>query len=477
MVNTIDVHRSNFLNRERFETIRRGGFRKVMSNPPTITSGSASTLPTLVPSSSGSASYPVTGFVNGNFTINKTRNLQGLNQYVYGGSAQNVLSPAAYYSNQFGVSAFITDSVFEFGVRASGTDRLLVVKIDDEYVSLTPTAPGTGGALVYYKYDFSSVGGNKERRVDIIGTNISFVGFFLTATGAIRPAPNRGPRMVILGNSFIQSQGNASGSTMGVVQTISDSLGWDDVIGSGVGGADYLSNNSGTSPTFRQRVVGDFLNANPQVGMIFGMGNDVLAGFTPSQVDAEAALLYAQIREAKPDMPMFVVPSCRGGVNRADFPAYIAMRNVLRARANEFGFHFIDTLERPLRGTPQSGLTSGAQSSGASTLTTNFVMQPGSVLDINGVERVHVRSFVNVSTGVYRATIDGVLRNSHASGVQVTQVGPCYITGTGNTGTPSGFGNADVFVGPDGLHQTDLGYTALGTLIANDMMSTFASYA
>ena len=43
---------------------------------------------------------------------------------------------------------------------------------------------------------------------------------------------------------------------------------------------------------------------------------------------------------------------------------------------------------------------------------------------------------------------------------------PFWITGTGNAGSPTGDGNADVYVSADGIHPTAAGSAYLGTRLA-----------
>lgn len=51
-----------------------------------------------------------------------------------------------------------------------------------------------------------------------------------------------------------------------------------------------------------------------------------------------------------------------------------------------------------------------------------------------------------------------------------TNVNGAWITGSGNTSATTGVGNADVYIGPDGVHPNNLGHFFLGSRIADDIM-------
>jgi len=62
--------------------------------------------------------------------------------------------------------------------------------------------------------------------------------------------------------------------------------------------------------------------------------------------------------------------------------------------------------------------------------------------------------------------LNGGWRNS--SGASGPQTGP-WQTGTGNTAAPTGIGNGDIYVGPDGTHPTALGHEYLGRMLASNL--------
>ena len=57
---------------------------------------------------------------------------------------------------------------------------------------------------------------------------------------------------------------------------------------------------------------------------------------------------------------------------------------------------------------------------------------------------------------------------TNSSGASGPQTGP-WQTGTGNSGAPTGVGNGDIYVGPDGTHPTPLGHEYLGRMLASNL--------
>ena len=57
---------------------------------------------------------------------------------------------------------------------------------------------------------------------------------------------------------------------------------------------------------------------------------------------------------------------------------------------------------------------------------------------------------------------------TNSSGASGPQTG-AWQTGTGNAGAPTGVGNGDIYVGPDGTHPTPLGHEYLGRMLASNL--------
>jgi len=79
---------------------------------------------------------------------------------------------------------------------------------------------------------------------------------------------------------------------------------------------------------------------------------------------------------------------------------------------------------------------------------------------------------------MHNVPISTIFRNAHSVGEPMTMKGPSYLTGRGNAGVPTGFGNADVYVSADTVHPTPAGARAKaraqGGLIRNYLASLLA---
>jgi hypothetical protein len=443
----------------------------------TVTTGGASAMASALfrASASGVGGQAVASPVSDCFTYTRGRPADAP-------AAATVMFDNVTVSNAPASGACTTGIVFEHHGPAlelvfSGTFNHFLVKIDDHYVSFTPTATGAGGTTLFYKLDFGGVA--RWRRVEVYGGVLAFDGVKIGPTDTIRPARVRGPRAIILGDSFTAFGCSATGAGIGLA--VSDALGWDDVWNSGVGGSGYLATDGGAVPTFRERVSRDVIAAKPEVVLVFGGVNDSASA---AAVGAEATLLFEQIRRALPGVLLLAAPTFSGGVNKAGFMTALAVKNAVKAACLAAGGLYLDLLEMPLPPgyaipsgatvNPKAGGVSGA-ATGADQLLVDFVPQPGSHLDIDGTERVQVKSFNVVAPGVFGLQFDGSTRLAHAHGEPARMVGPCFWTGTGRAGATTGFGNSDLFVDTDGVHPThDLGFRALGYALADLLLDALA---
>jgi lysophospholipase L1-like esterase len=50
-----------------------------------------------------------------------------------------------------------------------------------------------------------------------------------------------------------------------------------------------------------------------------------------------------------------------------------------------------------------------------------------------------------------------------------------WMTGTGNTGAPTGSGNCDIYIGPDGVHPNDAGHVYLAGRLADEITRLVSS--
>lgn len=432
-----------------------------MASPPTATSGTSSTIssPRKWAAGSGTNTPGLANGVNPYFTY-----LRGAPDYSVGVASgvtfNNVTLTSAptYGSTSFGV-AFIHDGL-EFEIILGGNGTSFLLKVDDEYVSLTKTVIPNNSVSNYYKYAFAEAA---ERRIEIVGNNLRFDGVNTGQTDSLGAAVARGPKTIIIGDSFTENQ------PTGWTTAFADAMGRDDVWGSGDGGTGYLATSSGKKPTFRGRILRDAIAYAPDEVGIVGLVND--SSFTAAALGAEAALLFAQLREALPRAVIWAAPNWKGGVN-TQTATNLDQKDAVKAAALAAGVLWLDLLEMPLAGTPLSGLMNQGYNSGQAGSTgirVKFVPQPGSTLQIGtGAtrERIEVKSFSQAAPGIYNVIFDGALQYAHVTGEPVVQVGNSFWSGSGNEGAPTGYGNSDIYVSDDDVHPSVLGYAAIGRAIA-----------
>lgn len=167
------------------------------------------------------------------------------------------------------------------------------------------------GNFFRIRIDFN---GSRAIRRITLQAEAGFGFWFLTLGGndTLWKSPRQlGPRCIVLGDSFTEGTGAASGATA-FPAVFGKAMGFEDTWASGSGGTGYISNASGsglTRYTFRQRVASDVIAYKPQIVVIAGGINDgpySSQPSTPAQVQAEAILLYRQIIAALPTVRLYV---------------------------------------------------------------------------------------------------------------------------------------------------------------------------
>jgi lysophospholipase L1-like esterase len=238
-------------------------------------------------------------------------------------------------------------------------------------------------------------------------------------------------------------------------------MGWSDVWKSGVGGTGYLNAGTGGRTTFRGRVAADVIAYAPDVVIVAGGINDTSS--SQAAVQAEAALLFAQIRAGLPSALLVVVsPFWRNGVETFT-SALLGVRDGVKAAAVEAGAVYLDVLELPIPATVSTTLAASA----ASGATTVSLVAPVPIRSTITIGQPHERRVVTAlsGTGPYSATV-AALASAHSSGEAVATVGPSLWTGTGKVGTTTGAGNSDLLVTSDGTHPTQAGHNLIGSVVA-----------
>jgi len=452
--------------RWRIPVNNNGNVFSVMATPPTITTNT--TNYTLARAWGAYADFNVGNILSEWFSYPKT------------GIVTTTYPSATYGLDSVGVSFMHYGSAFEIALYETSTDFL--VKVNDQYVSLTPTSTGTsGGTIQYFKYTFASAGWH---RVDIIGFNISLYGVGTAATDTIMPAATRGPRTIFVGDSF--SQGGSFLASVG----FGEYMGWDDVASSGVSSTGYLANAGGTAPTFRQRLQHDVIALSPEVVIFFGGTND--ATQTPSAVQAEALLCYQMIAAALPSTIIGVVVNTGSGVGgkTANQNAVNAAIASAATQAAGMGMNVVNiNLQSLALGTPGASYTLTTTSTGVGNSTAgssafgmvsaaNLRPVVGSTYSIGSgatLEEFQIIAIASATSTITNVTVSTPLLYNNPSST-VTLVGGSFWSGNGNSGTPSGWGNADIITSSDGLHpnRSYAGTGQIGLAIANGFLQATA---
>ena len=457
---------------DRVQIPSRLNIRQTMPTPPTVTTGAVATL-------TGQTRWLVSD--NASFNLGSIANdwCSVLRAPLEGNNVTFSTTPT-YNGNARGFAFIHEGTAIELNF--SGTTTSYLVKVDDQYVTMTPQSTGSGA--FFAKYAFGSV---KRRRIEIIGYNIAFNGIGMGANDSVEPAPIRGPRCIVVGDSFTAGSGASGVAANNFVAVLSDLLGWDDVWASGVGGTGYVADNSGTSINFVARLAHDVISYNPEVVWFVGSVND--DGVSSALVGAAASNAYRQIAAALPNALIVASPNAASGVNGYSSNK-LANNDAMKTAIQSVAGVWVNPLELPLTfatsSTPPKGVLRGAHAanlSGATGLTVyGFVLtggypQLGGTIEIGSGstrERVQVKSgaFAGSDSGRYffTVTFDGALQYAHADGETWKQVGSSYLTGKGKVGATTGFGNADLYVSSDGVHPSDVGHIGLAENLATQFL-------
>ena len=431
--------------------------QKVMASPPTVTSGAAVTLARQWPTAHGDP-Y-VASKISGAFRFTRCKPADILSNAIPSilnvtsntGASPNTVNSVGMVFRHYG-----SDFEIEFSPMNSTT---FLVKVDDEYVSLTPHQI-VATTNIIWKFAFGSAA---NRRIEIILANAVPRGIWTADIDAITPAAVRGPRVLAFGDSFTSMTPNGWWLAFG------DALGLDDVWASGVGGTGYKATASGLK--FRARLAQDVIAYSPDIVVIHGLTNDALYA-TASDIYDEAVGCFNDLKAALPNALIMVAPNAQGGWSYANVGAtMIANLKALKQAADAAGVFWLPMLELPLLGSvaPQTGLvTSTGGTVGAGTIRVNFVPPVGSTIEVGSgavTERVVVKSITQITGSIWTLTIDGVLKYAHASGEAATHVGDNFYVGGGDAAATSGYGNCDVFLSAT-RHPTEVGAQAIGYQLA-----------
>lgn len=170
-----------------------------------------------------------------------------------------------------------------------------------------PVAGPTGTSTTYVLVDFGSVG-NRRIRIEMDNA-FKFGGVVISGTGHVWAGDAPGHvRAVFAGDSYFEGRFGANVSRWNAIWgTVAKNMGWGDPHNRGQAGTGYLNNGSSvraTNTTLRPRIPAIVALKPDQLVVALGV-NDT--SFTGAQVQAEAALCYADVKAGLPYVPVYIV--------------------------------------------------------------------------------------------------------------------------------------------------------------------------
>lgn len=439
----------------------------VMASAPTVTASQTNTLSAgqFFAAANGDASAAVG---DGAFNLFRSAYYQALGSsypaYFYITSLTFTQgSPSAYANLTTQLSFRHTGS--RFAIFLSGNGASMLVKVDGQFVSLTPTALANDGNLYYVLVDFSSA--VADRRIDILMFGAALGGVYTDQTDSMRPASQRGPKVVVLNDSFGEGTGNEVSQLYSWITYFAEYLGWDNVVSSAVGATGLLAGALPKVP-YGARAARDVAALFPDAVYVKPSIND--NGYTPAQMVAAAQALIATVNAAGcyPTW-IFGSPTINGGAGVITGNSR-AQNVALRNWAKGAGYLYLDSIEMPYETmlTPQATTCPGITALNATSVVTAVPLVPGGTYKFNDGTAFFVHSVSGTTS-----TVDKI-NAAQAAGATVTQCGPTYLTGTGHATATTGWGSCDLEVAADGTHPLNRGHRDLGYTDANLLLRAIA---
>lgn len=218
---------------------------------------------------------------------------------------------------------------------ASAGYRLVV---DDRAVTEAATiTPGTGAGNTNLMT--VAFGSSAPRKIRFESYFMPFGGVYVPPTATIWGPPQRGPRLMVLGDSISDGSNEnvAAGCGTWFYRT-ARMLGCTDAWEQGRGGTGYTV--AGTSATFGNRVASDVVAYAPDVLVVWGGVNDL--GTATATVGPAAASVFSAIKTGLPNCQTYVI-GIYDALGTAD-ATRTAMDTELRTRAATAGLPFISPI-------------------------------------------------------------------------------------------------------------------------------------
>lgn len=458
--------------------------QSVVATPPTVTMSAANTN-----SLSAGRYWPAVTAQNG---VGATTSVYG--PFTYAGAAsivqQTTYAGCVYFTNvAFGgstnygggangrkfnhatIAFYHCGTQFNIAMVGNSIQAKFSIKVDDQYVSLTPVNVSTAGNFYFCSVTFAAAA---WRRIEIVvDQNFLFNGIWTGATDGIMRCAIRGPRVLYVGDSLCEGSG-ATFPGSAIPQRVFENLGWNNYLASGVGGTGVLA-TFGSSAKYRDRFATDVIPYAPDVVVVQGSTNDPFGGFTASQMGAEVTAIIQALKTTLPRV--IVIITSQVAVNGPTGMTNLTWqhRAAMKAAAIAAGGFWIDLLERPLPEgyTPLTHTLTSSPGVGFSTFTVSGTAPPavGATYAFADATRCLVRS-VSGSSAPYTVTIETTgLQTAQPAGMVMMQVGDCPWSGTGRVGATVGDGNSDVLVSNDHVHPTQAGHDMVAQIIAEGIQA------
>lgn len=378
------------------------------------------------------------------------------------------VTQAAARSNPAWGAAFHTTNCSAVCIQMKGSTgggANVVLKVDDQWVTVTPLTVPLSASLFYY---YLPLPGSVPHRVEIRGYGAGGAhvqAVWVPQGGDIHPAPVRGPKCAILGDSYCAGTVHTGYGATSWPTFFAEVMGWDDVYNLGDSGTGILATNGATGLKYRDRVADVPVAAD--VVIVQMSVND--AATAAASIVAEAGLLIDAIKIQAPDADIVFTHVWKGGVETMTAIA-CAQHDGVRTLCAERGLRFLSLTELDFGAasfTPAATTLAAAASAGATSLSVTAPLAPEETFRFADGTKFLVRDCTG--TGPYAVTTASGIQAAQASGAGVTQCGPSLWSGGGRVGTTTGYGTSDVLVASDALHPTLAASRAMGHALAEWM--------
>lgn len=405
--------------------------------------------------------------VHGN-TSPQYRFVKGTNVSIYN---SGVLAP-----NANTLTASFTHTGYAVVILMGGYGGNVLIKVDDQYITLTPQQFPNNNNVYYGVILFSTYA---KRRIDVLTSGDGFGGVMCGLNDVVVPSEVRGPSVFAVGDSFI---GGASTSpfysTQSWFQAAADYLGWDDAVSNGCGGSGFVADSSGSASggkPYSQRLATDVIPFNPDIVIFQPSVNDTSQ--TASAVVAAATTCFQMMQTSCPNTIIICTSPMQSTGN-----SYIATGNnllnqaaALKTLCASMGVIYLNLQTQPVPANyafQTTTLTSPA-SANATTIFTSVALKAGGTYQFADNSQVNVLS-ASGGSSPFTNTVDRS-PNAQSSAATITEIGSPILTGNGNTSAPTGYGTADVMIGNDGIHPTTVQCDADGESFANALLNVLYS--